>query len=375
MIGKPIEEITEQELQALVVNKVTEDRTLEYKLSLPGNTDAEKKEFLADVSSFANTAGGDLVYGIAENPETREPEAVQGVALAKVDEVKVHLDSIIRDGLSPRIMGHHIRHVPLANGNVVLVIRVPQSWNSPHRVVYGGHDKFYARESNGKYTLDVTQLRAAFGVSESISAKMRSFVGERLLQIHGHYTPVSLAGTSELVLHIIPFSAFTPGRMFDVYELRTLAKLCPIGATGFSARINLDGMLHFVANQNEPAYSYALLYRNGIVEAVDTWLLRPDHGKFIPSRAFTDKVVTATKDYFEILKEIDCGFHIVVHLSLIGVKDYKLALSGNRYSDAVDRELIQCPELLIDTYAVNAALLKPMFDSVWNACGLRQYRE
>lgn len=30
----------------------------------PGTTDDEKKEFLADATSFANAAGGDLIYGV-----------------------------------------------------------------------------------------------------------------------------------------------------------------------------------------------------------------------------------------------------------------------------------------------------------------------
>jgi predicted HTH transcriptional regulator len=67
MIPKPLAEITESDLLGLITNGIAESRTLDYKRSLPGNSDADKKEFLADVSSFANTAGGDLVFGIDED--------------------------------------------------------------------------------------------------------------------------------------------------------------------------------------------------------------------------------------------------------------------------------------------------------------------
>ena len=51
--------------RALIVRGLkAEGRTLDYKRTLPGSTDEEKREFLADVSSFANAAGGDIVYGI-----------------------------------------------------------------------------------------------------------------------------------------------------------------------------------------------------------------------------------------------------------------------------------------------------------------------
>lgn len=53
MIAKDIEEITEEVLQALIDNKVSEQKTIEYKQALPGNSEKDKKEFLADVSSFA----------------------------------------------------------------------------------------------------------------------------------------------------------------------------------------------------------------------------------------------------------------------------------------------------------------------------------
>lgn len=42
---------------------------LDYKRDLPGDKDAEKKEFLADVTSFANAGGGDIVFGIVEDAD------------------------------------------------------------------------------------------------------------------------------------------------------------------------------------------------------------------------------------------------------------------------------------------------------------------
>ena len=62
-LNKPLDQIEERDLQELLAGQVSEHKTLEYKLALPGNSDSERKEFLADVSSFANAAGGDLIYG------------------------------------------------------------------------------------------------------------------------------------------------------------------------------------------------------------------------------------------------------------------------------------------------------------------------
>lgn len=61
---KALNAITEEDLQALIINGVAEGRTIDYRSDLPGNSDGDKKELLADVSSFANTGGGDLVFGM-----------------------------------------------------------------------------------------------------------------------------------------------------------------------------------------------------------------------------------------------------------------------------------------------------------------------
>jgi len=46
--------INEALLQSLVDNSVSEKKTIEYKQSLPSNSYEDIKEFLADVSAFAN---------------------------------------------------------------------------------------------------------------------------------------------------------------------------------------------------------------------------------------------------------------------------------------------------------------------------------
>ena len=56
----------EADLQRLIDDGVPEGREIDYKLELAVATDQEKKEFLADVSSFANTVGGVLYIGIKE---------------------------------------------------------------------------------------------------------------------------------------------------------------------------------------------------------------------------------------------------------------------------------------------------------------------
>ena len=111
MLLKNLAELAEVDLQNLITQSVLERRNLEYKSSLPGGTDAEKKEFLADVSSFANAIGGDIIFGIACDNSTGMPVKVEGLSVSNVDEEILRLDNSIRDGIEPRLIGVQIKKI------------------------------------------------------------------------------------------------------------------------------------------------------------------------------------------------------------------------------------------------------------------------
>lgn len=73
MIHKPIDALNEQDILDLVDNEMSEGKTLDYKRDLPADNNDGKAEFLADVVSFANTAGGYMLFGVDED---------KGVAIA-----------------------------------------------------------------------------------------------------------------------------------------------------------------------------------------------------------------------------------------------------------------------------------------------------
>lgn len=165
MIEKRLAEITKADIEALMSNSVAEGRDLDYKLTLPGSTDEEKREFLADVSSFANASGGDLVFGVAEAAGV--PTSIDGVAVADMDAEQLRLDSMIREGLDPRIAGVDVRVIEGFAKGPVVVMRIPQSFASPHMVKFKGLSRFYGRTSNGKFPLDVREIGDAFTRADS----------------------------------------------------------------------------------------------------------------------------------------------------------------------------------------------------------------
>jgi hypothetical protein len=279
MIGKDLKEIGESEISALISNAVAEGRTIEYKRDLPGNSDAEKKEFLADASSFANAAGGDLIFGLEENQGV--PTQFRGVQAADLDLEVRRMDSVLAAGLSPRIR-YATKVVTAAGGTRGLVVRVERSWSGPHRVVFQGHDKFYGRNSAGKYPLDVNELRAAFTLATTVTERIRAFRADRLIALGNNQTPLPFVDSPKVVLHCIPVESFAGQQNYDLLPFyQNTVGLPPMGTTTWNNRLNLDGVLIF--SSHRPCHSYTQLYRNGIIEVVQGRILaheyegRPEH--------------------------------------------------------------------------------------------------
>ena len=149
--GKPLSEIKEDDLCALIDDQVPEGKSIEYKVSLPGNSDKDKKEFLADISSFSNSAGGHIFFGISESNGL--PQELVGLEGIDPDGQILRLLNLLRDSIAPRIPGVNIRAIPIENKGPIIAIKVPRSCISPHMVTFAGISKFYSRNSAGKYQL------------------------------------------------------------------------------------------------------------------------------------------------------------------------------------------------------------------------------
>src|SRR5438270_6119671 len=192
VLNKPLEAIEENDLQALVDNQVAERKTIEYKESLPGNADGDKKEFLADVSSFANASGGDLIFGIRE--QSGVPIELSGLDLSDVDAEILRLESCIQTGITPRLFRIVETH-PVAlpsKQRCAIIIRIRKSWTAPHMVTFKNDSKFFSRDSRGKHQLDVSELRSAFLLPETAAERIRNFRAERISNVIAGETPVLL---------------------------------------------------------------------------------------------------------------------------------------------------------------------------------------
>lgn len=138
---------TLDKLEQHITEEIEESLYLDYKAadSLV-KSDSKKNEIAKDVSAFANSDGGIIIYGVKEfqSGSTFLPEKIDPVDRGKFS--KETLEQIINTRISPRIHGVVITPITIGeakNNQVVYVVEIPKS-DTAHQ----SSDKRYYRRFN-----------------------------------------------------------------------------------------------------------------------------------------------------------------------------------------------------------------------------------
>lgn len=384
--GVPLEEIAEKHLLALIEDQVAEKRTVEYKRDLPGGADSDRKEFLADVSSFANSGGGDLLYGMDEADGV--PVAITPLSISP-DQERIAWEQVIRNGVEPRLPGVVVRDIEVDGGHALL-FRIPRSWVGPHAVTYKGTFRFYSRTSAGKYPLDVGELRTAFFGAAGLADRVRDFRTNRLGQIMAGEEPVPLVPDGKIVVHLIPFDAFGAAQDLNLNAQDGSGLWGPLFGSGGGQirRWNVDGLLSYDNLGDGRVNRYSQLFRNGIYEGVEGVTLVPQvFGNIMPPpephvRAtwFDTRLARGLANPIAVQRMIGVRPPLSVLVSIVGARGVQVAPRYDSLSfewGAIDREVVTLPDVLIEALDIDLqndlpVILKPIMDGFWQACGFER---
>jgi hypothetical protein len=335
---------------------------------------------LADSSSFANTSGGDLVLGM--DATNGIPTVITPLTMPMDPEV-LRLEQIARGGLQPRIANIAFHAVPVRAGGNVLIIRVPRSYNAPHRIIRQRSNRFWARSAAGKYEPDVNELRTLFNASPQLAERVRNFRFDRIAKIAAGQAPVQLMNRGTLILHIVPLSAFdvTPTLHLTQIE-RDFRSFVPIGSTTANGvRINFDGILK-TSNADAQATehrAYVQLFRNGIIETVNSTLMAVSSGTPIISN-LDDQLIREVVRTPNDLAAVGIEPPYALLVSLVGVTGARFNFGRGQdsqwhdnLSHPLDRDQYYFGEVILEAIprvqAECASIIRPILDQMANAGG------
>lgn len=365
MIEKPLNEITETDLSALVESKRAEGKRMDYKLALPGGNDKDSKEFLADVTSFANTDGGDLIIGIRDDDGIAAE--IVGIASHGLDNTITAIENRVRDGVEPRLPSFHLHPIHLANGNVVLVLRIGASLVAPHRVSFRSESRFSARNSRGKYPMDTGEIRLAFAATDEMPRKLRDLHREAIAAADGTDFPVRMGGNPFIVLTVAPLGVLRSQHEIEV--TREVAVLPP--GNGMNPRfiVALEGM---IVHAQDDAEAWAVTHRKGYIDfAWDIAAQAVEYPNLVPGVLFQRNFVNAAN--FAAARLIERGMEgpWIVMATIKQVRDYVVAWRRQDGFEARTQAAWRTDAYLgeITADALNRETLAPLLAAFWRVFG------
>ncbi|CAE6854493.1 hypothetical protein R69746_07512 [Paraburkholderia aspalathi] len=380
-----LDAVTEGDIQDLIDHGVRESRTLDYKRDWPADRDA-RIEIAKDVCAFANSLGGDLVFGV-DDGKTGVAIGFVPVTVDNLDGELLVLTSFLRDTLEPRVTGGlHAHPVPLAAGGHVVILRVSPSPSAPHRVTKDNH--FYARTSVGKEPMDIHGIRNAFAASASLGNSIRNFCDDALTRLERRLTPALGKDEALCVCHVVPVSAFSRHETHDIDSLVVAGELLrdACSANLLAPQINLDGVAGR-PHRNDTSRDGVQLYRNGAVELAYSELLgrsplddQKGGRSIFPEEYEIPLVRRGLIALAQAFGSLDVNPPAYLMLSWLVGSEARVAVTRSQYrADFIrlpeNAGRISAPPIYLEDFGADPlTVLRPAFDVLWNAVGVAHTR-
>jgi hypothetical protein len=148
--------------------------TLEYKASPSlARDDKPRDELCKDVSAFANSAGGQIIYGIVEK-DSKPVKVDDGSDLSRE-----WIEQVIDSRVQPRLDGLVITPVPVVSGRHAYVLTIPQaSGRAPHQAP---DKKYYKRQNFQSVPMEDYEIRDALrrATTPELYVELSFATGER----------------------------------------------------------------------------------------------------------------------------------------------------------------------------------------------------
>jgi len=376
MIPRTFEQIEYSDIEALINNRVSEGKTLEYKREIPTSGDKGRGQFVTGISAMANTIGGDFIIGIRASKG--EATSADGVETEDLDKEISRLEGMLRNNLEPRLSRYRIKPLSTGTDKYVFVIRVDPSLNGPHRFKENGH--FYARNNNGKYQMDVLEIRNAFVGAASARERATEFCETRLTKIGktGSFAGMTFWRGAKFVTHVVPLVSFSDEQRIRAAEHVDAARQVYPRPGAFSYLINADGIITYSERAEGWVSDGTIAFYSGQFESVTVFGAYLNSDKEIielPATLCEGLVLTFVEKALQFYSRIDIPPPFFISASIKDGRRAVLRISQNWFAEGrpLDRDIVRLASVMAEDANPDLdRVLRPLFDSLWNAFGIAQ---
>ena len=380
MIAGPLQSITAENITSMVDDARPESPTLDFKRAAPVKNDAGRTAFLNDVCAFANSDGGDLVYGVATKNDVASAVMAINVDTESPDALKRRLVGWLDSNVQPRVATS--MEAVAVSGGYVLVVRVPASFIGPHWFREHGdgvrdQHRFVLRSGTGTAPMDYTQLRTAFDRSASLAEKARSFRADRLKHVATWQTSPPLQRGPLLVMHLLPLSGIGRSNVLDVPVFyRYGPKFTQPGGSQPQKLTNLDGILITGSPGPEQTHAWhAQVFRSGAFEFARHSLSTPNGQRMLHARTIGHHVRQWLSFGVKTMQSIGVTGPVLVGVSLMHVDALPFMLANDSLlygAGTAGRQHVELPDHWIEevsSYSDSRADSKAVLDALWQSFG------
>ena len=376
--AQQVHSMTKETLREFVSLRLAEGLYLDYKEALSDLSEKEsQREFLKDVTAFANSAGGDLLLGVKE-PNDNISTDNQLAGLHDGESLAQDLERLASTSVDPRIPGLRIKYVSLGNTRSCIVVHIPPSLSRPHMVNHQGHRAFYIRHSESSVPMTTHEVREAVLTSASAEARARQRVERRLMEVQELVGRLKAAFLLQAVPLIAPETSwnvldpsFERALRGDSRRNRYLISL----ASDVAPRPTIDGLLGR-DGRDSPTWETEV-HRTGYVSAfyrkvqverigeVDQFVVHTGYCDFF--RAFCEllkEVWVAANDDLPYL--ISCAY-----LNAVGTRLWTQSIL-QKYSDPYEKREIVWPEHLRSPGEDPITIAEALCTELFNAVGYKE---
>ena len=337
-------ECTEQDFAEILNNPdYRENQYLDYKqafsfLMVDKSRATEKiVEFRNDVCAFANSEGGYLIYGVAD--EKGLPSDIVGVDIANPDKFELDLRNKLTP-IMPKVPPIQFHFVRLASDKYIVVLFIDHDYYAPYlHIEEQKNYKIYKRDGNRKVTIGYTELKNMFVQSRVLEAEILEFRQHRIKNYQEQ-------GIEQFLLyHVIPESFLNERKQLLLIEKQQNISFAQVFA---QTRIDtrsipcVDGLRYANTYGDEKA----ILYNSGIAEFI------------LPLKPYIapvgERLYFYSDDVWKYIDKVSQGYRSLMPaffgsqryfgcVSIIGCKD--IVSEGDdlsRFETTIDRNQIIC---------------------------------